>query len=64
MDSEKAETITGRCLRADIRFEYQGEPIMSQHCHCESCRRHTGRDPVNYGRRQPANSSKAGGNLP
>jgi hypothetical protein len=41
MGAEKSEATTGRCLCGDIRFEYQGAPIKSQHCHCESCRRHT-----------------------
>jgi hypothetical protein len=32
---------TGRCLCRDIQFEYRGAPAKTQHCHCESCRRHT-----------------------
>jgi hypothetical protein len=32
---------TGRCLCGAIHYEYDGEPIMVTHCHCESCRRQT-----------------------
>jgi len=32
---------TGRCLCGDIRFEFEGEPLKTMHCHCESCRRHS-----------------------
>ena len=35
------QTVRGRCLCGDIRYEYRGEPIVTLHCHCESCRRHT-----------------------
>ena len=41
MNAEKTEVTTGRCLCRDIQYEYRGEPIGAQHCHCESCRRHT-----------------------
>ena len=34
-------TVRGRCLCGDIRYEYRGDPIVTLHCHCESCRRHT-----------------------
>jgi len=34
------QTVRGRCLCGDIRYEYRGEPIVTLHCHCESCRRH------------------------
>jgi hypothetical protein len=39
MNTEKPTT--GRCLCGDIRFEFEGAPIRTVHCHCESCRRHT-----------------------
>jgi len=35
------QTVRGRCLCGDIRYEYRGDPIVTVHCHCESCRRHT-----------------------
>jgi hypothetical protein len=35
------QTVRGRCLCGDIRYEYRGDPTATLHCHCESCRRHT-----------------------
>ena len=35
-------TTTGHCLCGAIRYEYEGEPSLVVHCHCESCRRQTG----------------------
>jgi hypothetical protein len=35
-------TATGHCLCGAISFEAQGEPVSTNFCHCESCRRHTG----------------------
>lgn len=35
------QTVRGRCLCGDIRYEYRGDPVATVHCHCESCRRHT-----------------------
>jgi hypothetical protein len=32
---------TGRCLCKAIQYEYEGEPVETAHCHCESCRRQT-----------------------
>jgi len=32
---------TGRCMCGDICYVYAGAPLKIQHCHCESCRRHT-----------------------
>ena len=34
------QTVRGRCLCGDIRYEYRGDPIVTLHCHCDSCRRH------------------------
>ena len=34
-------SVRGRCLCGDIHYEYRGDPIVTLHCHCESCRRHT-----------------------
>ncbi len=35
------QTVRGRCLCGDVRYEYRGDPVATLHCHCESCRRHT-----------------------
>ena len=32
---------TGHCLCGAIHYEYDGEPTLVVHCHCESCRRQT-----------------------
>lgn len=33
-------TVTkGHCLCRAIEFEFDGEPLWTVHCHCESCRR-------------------------
>ncbi len=34
-------TTTGRCLCGAIHYEYDGDPTLVVHCHCESCRRQT-----------------------
>ena len=31
-----------------VRYEVSGEPVWVGHCHCESCRRHTGAPVVTY----------------
>src|SRR3954451_16518520 len=33
---------TGHCLCGTIRFETDAQPLSTNFCHCESCRRHTG----------------------
>ncbi|MEM7171325.1 MAG: GFA family protein [Pseudomonadota bacterium] len=37
-----AETLTGGCMCGAVRYEVIGAPSRVLHCHCESCRRHTG----------------------
>ena len=34
-------TTTGHCLCRAVRFEFDGAPNATFHCHCESCRRTT-----------------------
>lgn len=35
-------TVTGGCMCGAVRYETSGEPVSVIHCHCLSCRRHTG----------------------
>ena len=37
-----SETITGGCLCGEIRYECQGEPVVSFICHCTDCQQFTG----------------------
>ena len=34
--------ITGGCMCGAVRYETTGESIGVYHCHCQSCRKHTG----------------------
>jgi len=34
-------TTTGRCLCGDLTYQFDGEPLWVEYCHCESCRRQT-----------------------
>ena len=33
---------TGGCMCGAVRYEARGEPFSIAHCHCHSCRKHTG----------------------
>ena len=33
---------TGGCMCGAVRYEASGEPFSVAHCHCHSCRKHTG----------------------
>ena len=45
---EKAMSITGGCLCGAVRYEASGDPLGVGHCHCHSCRRHTGAPVVTF----------------
>ncbi len=40
--SEQAGNTTGGCMCGAVRYEITGEPSRVLHCHCQSCRSHTG----------------------
>lgn len=37
-----AKTTTGSCLCGDVHYQYQGDPLVFQYCHCSRCRKITG----------------------
>ncbi len=37
-----AATRTGRCLCGAVRYESEGDPLFSLHCHCRDCQRSSG----------------------
>ncbi len=43
-----SEKITGGCLCGGVRYEAMGPPVCVGHCHCETCRRHTGAPLVTF----------------
>ena len=38
----KVNNPVGGCMCGAVRYETKGAPMSVVHCHCESCRRHTG----------------------
>jgi len=39
---EESVPATGGCVCGEVRYEAVGESLFVGHCHCHSCRRHTG----------------------
>ena len=37
-----SHTVTGGCMCGAVRYKASGEAVSVIHCHCLSCRRHTG----------------------
>ncbi len=48
MSGSNTTTNTGGCMCGAVRFEVTGKPFWVGHCHCESCRKHTGAPLVTY----------------
>ena len=40
--SEATDNANGGCMCGAVRYEASGERFSVTHCHCLSCRRHTG----------------------
>ena len=46
--SDQNKSATGGCMCGAVRYEAIGEPLGVGHCHCHSCRRHTGAPVVTF----------------
>ena len=46
--AESLKPKTGGCMCGAVRYTVSGEPIWVGHCHCESCRAHTGAPVVTF----------------
>lgn len=47
MDDKTAAT-AGGCMCGAVRYAVSGEPFWVGHCHCLSCRRHTGAPVITF----------------
>ena len=55
MAKERTPSMAGGCMCGAVRYEATGPPIRVIHCHCQSCRKHTGAPAATlavYGARQ------------
>jgi len=41
-NSESKKSISGSCLCGSVRYQYSGEALVFQYCHCSRCRKITG----------------------
>ena len=46
--TDNPEKTAGGCLCGAVRYEAKGKPLLVGHCHCETCRRHTGAPMVTF----------------
>jgi hypothetical protein len=46
--TDKIMVTTGGCMCGAVRYEAAGNPFWVGHCHCNSCRRHTGAPVVTF----------------
>lgn len=54
---------SGRCLCGAVQYRFVGEPIFTSHCHCASCRRHTGSPMATFVGFRSEQVSMVGGTL-
>ena len=46
--TQGTEPKTGGCMCGSLRYQVSGTPFWVGHCHCKSCRRHTGAPVVTF----------------
>ena len=47
-ETKAGSSVTGGCLCGAVRYRATGAPFWVGHCHCLSCRRHTGAPLVTF----------------
>jgi len=45
---DRKDTHAGGCMCGAVRYQVSGKPIWVGHCHCRSCRRHSGAPVVTF----------------